>query len=340
MRRRASLVMSCLVVSALVVALLPAQTPPVHPGLAVIVPASEAELWYWDAEINRLLDGGELRLRQVSDDTLIEGRQHERLDQYYKGVRVFGGDLSRQLEDGVAISVLGTLYSHIDLDTVPRLTREDATALVEKLTAVALPSSRQPELVVLPMEDGSYRLAWRARVMTTAGMTMYFLDSNTGKITLKYDDLKTVVGTGRGILGDEKKVSARRYGAGYLAWDLLRPAAVITLNMRGDLEKTIDLVNGVYEMSFSDVATDDDNKWTDPVVVDAHVHAGWTQDYLFKRFNRQGLDNANIPIRNLVHAVYRHQIWQHPDEVVRLFFRSAFYCGDGMMLHGAGLPPQ
>ena len=32
-----------------------------------------------------------------------------------------------------------------------------------------------------------------------------------------------------------------------------------------------------------DFAVDADNAWADPAVVDAHVHAGWMEDYLFKQ---------------------------------------------------------
>jgi hypothetical protein len=43
----------------------------------------------WDATLTRMSRTGELRSRQLRDDTLLGGRTHERFDQYYRGVRVF-----------------------------------------------------------------------------------------------------------------------------------------------------------------------------------------------------------------------------------------------------------
>ena len=53
--------------------------------------------------------------------------------------------------------------------------------------------------------------------------------------------------------------------------------------MQEDLTRTIDFLNGVIPLFDSDLATDTDNVWTDGANVDAHVYAGWTYDYLFKR---------------------------------------------------------
>src|SRR4029453_16875387 len=55
----------------------------------------------WDVTIDGLVRQGELVVRKVRTDTLIEGRSHERYDQYYQGVRVFGGDIARQISNGV-----------------------------------------------------------------------------------------------------------------------------------------------------------------------------------------------------------------------------------------------
>ena len=63
---------------------------------------------------------GELRSRRIDADTLVAGREHEHFDQYYAGVPVFGGGATRQTENGLAISVYGTIYSDIALDVAFR----------------------------------------------------------------------------------------------------------------------------------------------------------------------------------------------------------------------------
>ena len=77
----------------------------------------------WDNTVNRMVRSRELQVRLEREDTLIQGRTIEQLDQLYKGVRVWGGSVSRQLEGSIAISIFGTLYADIDVDVVPALTQ-------------------------------------------------------------------------------------------------------------------------------------------------------------------------------------------------------------------------
>src|SRR5580765_1068174 len=68
-----------------------------------------------DRLVNAMLRTDDLRVRISSADTLIPGRRVEQLVQYYKGARVWGGDVARQLDGDTAISVFGTLYQDLDL---------------------------------------------------------------------------------------------------------------------------------------------------------------------------------------------------------------------------------
>jgi hypothetical protein len=70
-----------------------------------------AALRDWDATIDRLFRQGELARRKVHPDTLVAGRAHERYDQYIEGIRIVGGDLSRQIAKGVTESIFGRLHS-------------------------------------------------------------------------------------------------------------------------------------------------------------------------------------------------------------------------------------
>jgi thermolysin len=107
--------------------------------------------------------------------------------------------------------------------------------------------------------------------------------------------------------------------------------------MRGDWARVIDYLNGDTALAASDVASDTDNEWTDGAVGDAHVYTGWMYDYYFKRFNRRGLDNGDIPIVTLVHPVRRIDFFDLVEDL-QDFFLNAFYAGDGVMVYGVGLP--
>lgn len=312
-----------------------------HPGVRRLAPAGLTELRQEDARITAMMRAGELRIQRTTPDFALPGRTHERAAQYYKDVAVYGADVTRQLDNGQTVSVFGMLYSDIDLDVAPRLTREQAAALLRDLTGQVVGERRAPELTVLPLAGGGYALTWRARVMTRGALTVYFIDAHTGRVVKQISDLKTqtTIGLGTGVLGDDKKMSVRPNGSAFVAIDPLRPPEIITFDMQGNVDRTLDFLNGRIALGFGDVASDTDNAWGDGPTVDAHAYAGWTYDYFFKRFNRSGLDNHDIRILSLVHPVRRADLLSHSDDIVGLFYLNAFYAGDGIMVYGEGLPP-
>jgi|WetSurMetagenome_2_1015567.scaffolds.fasta_scaffold52272_2 Zn-dependent metalloprotease len=295
-------------------------------------------LRFWDSRMTSLQRSGELRLRRIDTDTMVAGREHERLDQMYGGVRVWGGELVRQLDNGQAVSVFGRLYEGIDLDTEPTLTPADAAVLVTGLTGVTLPAEHQPQLVILPRDEGGYALTYQARVVTGADIRVYFIDAKTGTVDFSYSDLQTAVGTGTGVLGDQKKISTTERSGVFRAWDQMRPATIYTFDMKGDLTRTNRFLNGELLLGESDMSSDADNVWDDAATVDGHVYAGLTYDYLYKRFGRQGLDGQNLRMSTLVHPVRREDAASQPSTVLNTYYLNAFYSGNGIMVYGEGLP--
>jgi thermolysin len=316
------------------------------PGRAATIAASSVQsLREWDAVTQSMLRSGELRVRQVRDDTQLPGRVTERADQYYRGVRVFGADISRQLDaQGVALSMFGNVYDGIAVSIDPRLAPEDVRQRVDALAGTAQAEDNAPELMVLPRDGGaSFRLAWRMRAVTAkADIIQYFLDASSGDVLMEYSDRQTqsAVGRATGVLGDSKKISVTGSSGSFTARDLLRPPLVETDDMKGDPLRSLAYLNGSLQLGAGDIAADSDNNWTDGAVNDAHVYSGFTYDYFFKRFGRRGLDNNNIRIRSLVNPVRRTStdfaqfFNRFPD-----FFVNAFYAGGGVMVYGVGLPP-
>ena len=308
-------------------------------GRRTVAAAGDRDARTWDAQIARLLRDGQLRSRGEEADLMLDGRSHERLDQYHEGVRVFGGELVRQAVGGQTVSVIGALYAGIRLDVEPAIGPRDAAAIVETLTGVARGPEPAPELVVLPKDDGGYALAYRLRVLTPEDLSVFFIDAGTGGIVLRYSDLQTTVGTGQGVHNDTKKVSTTARNGTYVAIDAMRPPAIYTYDLKGNLARTQAYLNGMLTLNDSDVAADADNDWTDTAAVDAHAYAGWTYDYLYKRFNRLGLDNRNLTMTSLVHPVRRDDWASAPSSVLNLYYLNAFYAGGGIMVYGEGLPP-
>ncbi len=312
--------------------------------LSTIAAVSSADLRSWDGAVNTMIRSGDLALRLERADTLIPGRTHERYTQLFKGVPVYGGDIARQVDDsGLTISIFGSLYEGIGIDTEPKLTSSDAQTLVEQDSGMELGPRRAPELLILPEEDQTYRLVYRARVATPEDIVLYFVDAKTGAIVDKRSDAHTqqsAVGLGNGVLGDRKKISASASGGAFVESDLLRPPLINTYDVKGSLGKVLSFLNGTSDLGPSDLATDTDNEWTDGANVDAHTYAGYTYDYYFKRFGRRGLDNANIRIRSITHPVNRQDFATVPSSVFGLYYVNAFYAGNGVMVYGEGLPPN
>ena len=309
-----------------------------------ITAASVQALRQWDAATASMLRSGDLRVRDTHDDTLVAGHVVERDDQYYRGVRVFGGDISRQIDgSGVVQSIFGNLYTDIAISPDPTLDEDAARARAVELAGQPQSDSARPELVVLPRDDGAYALAWRMRVVTPSmDIVQYFLDAASGEILMQYSDRESQAAVGRatGVLGDSKKISVSGTSGNYVARDLLRPPLVQTDDMRGDPNRTLDFLTGLVNLGAGDVASRSDLTWSDGAVDDAHVYAGYTYDYYYKRFGRAGLNDNNIRILSLVNPVHRtvddFRIYftRFPD-----FFVNAFYAGGGVMVYGVGLPP-
>ena len=305
-----------------------------------VAATSLGQIRSWDAAVDRMKRDGDLRVRATVDDTLMPGRVHERLDQFYNGVPVFGGDIVRQANGGLTVSIFGTLYQDIAIAVEPALSADRARDIVEHLAGVALGPSRQPTLVVLP-DGGGHRLAYRAVAFTPGDGIEYFIDAASGLVVRQYSaaERQSAIGRGTGVLGDDKKVSTSTNVSGtYTSEDFLRPPDIATFDMHASLTKVVRFLNGVAGLTLSDLATSADNVWSDGAVVDAHAYAGYVYDYYFKRFGRRGLDGNNIRLLGLVHPVSQADVLSQPPDVQRLYYTNAFYAGGGVMVYGEGLP--
>jgi thermolysin len=310
-----------------------------------IAPDSAIATRDWGTIVDRMVRGDELRVRLERADTLLAGRSVEQLTQYYKGLRVWGGGVARQSDGASLVSVFGTVYQDLDLNVAPAVSRDAARETLEALGGTLLLPDTEPELVILPSGDGALTLAWVGEVMLRRDIVRFFLDAATGRIVRRYSMAQrqaanAAIGSGTGVLGDDKKVSATPTSGTFLASDPLRPPAILTYDMKGDVNRSLRVLTNLTPLVTADIASNTSNHWTDAAVVDAHAYAGYTYDYYFKRFGRRGLDNADHRLNNMVHLVKRDDIFTAPGDILD-FYENAFYCGEcagGVMVYGEGLP--
>jgi Zn-dependent metalloprotease len=320
--------------------------PTVAPGVRQTLSASGQLAVAWGDRIEDMSRAGRLRLRSSVADTMIEGRVHDRFDQYAGEARIFGAQIVRQRSASGVETVFGDLYpDDLGMATVPRLSADAASTRIVEIVGRAPIGRRAPELVVLPIDDGSFRLTWFTHVLVKGDALAVFVDAQTGDEVLRYSDLhrQSAVGTGTGVLGDRKKLATRQVSSGFLADDTLRPPSLITYDLKGAYFRAIAILDGDFPAAQSDIASDTDNVWTDGAVVDAHAYIGYTYDYYFQRFGRRGLDNNNRPIRGLVHPARPSDALSIFGDI-EVFFDNAGWCSacgsdeQGYMYFGVGIP--
>ena len=328
---------------AALVALLPATAfAQGRPTALAATRADAATLRATDDLVESLVRSRTLRIRTSESDPLVADRRHERFDQYHRGVRIVGGDVTRQTGSDGTVSVFGMLHSGVDIDVDPALSADRARDAI----AAAVNGRRfggDAELVVLPLPDG-YHLAYAGQAIAGLEIVDVYVDAKSGSLLQQYSDFAREIGTGKGAYGDDKKVSARSASGTFLADDPMRPAPITTYDMKGSLARTTAILNRQVTVATSDIGADTDNVWTDSTVVDAHVYAGWYYDFLFKRFNRRGLDGNNLRMAILTHPVRRDDIASAPSDVLGLYYVNAFFCstcgpdGRGTVTFGEGAP--
>ena len=278
-----------------------APTAPVGRRSIDVYATNTTELRTWDRTIDQMVRANQLLVVDSRPDPDIEGRRHESLVQYYQGIPVFGGGLSRQAAQGVAVSIIGTVFEGISIDPAPTLSADQVVRALSDETSGARLAGDAPSLLIFPTLGGGYRLAYRA-TMTDA--KTYIVDATSGGVLWTIDEIKTqgLVGVGTGVLGDSKKMSTTSAAGGFRTQDQLRPAPIRTFDTRGSDATLNRILQPPGVAVDADYSVDADNTWADPPVVDTHVHAGWVEDYFYKQVGWTAIDNRRGTITAAVHS--------------------------------------
>jgi len=304
------------------------------------------DLLTWDRFVTDEVRVGSLRLRSQTTDPALPQRTVERFEQRHEGVRVWGAEVVRDSERGLPISIFGLVVPELSLSVQPSLSPEAARQMLKSRDGDEAVLLSSPELVIVGLDGGVYQLAYSAAVAGNGSVSRIFIDAYTGAELIRYSEVQTegAIGTGTGVLGDRKKLSVDLNGGVYVAFDRLRPPIIETFDMRGNLARTKLLERGQAPYTVADLAADADNIWTDPAVVDAHVHVSWTYDFYFKRFGRSGLDGRNGPIDIVVNGVTQQGALALTGADFN-YAVNANWCdvcgpgGRGRMFFGNGIPP-
>ena len=258
----------------------------------------------WDDTVDLEVRTGGLRRYETRPNLYLPDRRSERFAQYHEGVPVYGADLIRQTEAGLATAILGTLFTGIDVDTTPGLSPAEARAAFYAMSAPPFGLVGEPSLWVLPLGDGEYALAWRG---TLSSFRDVFIDAGTGETLFEVSRIRhQAVGLGTGVLGDRRKMATESIGGTFRTRDALRPAAIGTYDLENDETRFLSTLMAMFDGApppLAALAADADNVWDDGTVVDVHPGAGWSYDYLATRLGWAGIDGRDGDITAFVHPV-------------------------------------
>ncbi len=270
------------------------------------------------------------------------GIQHQKFQQYYKGIKVEYGTYTAHAKNG-RIQMLSGEFKKIDkLNTTPGLSKNAAlqaaltqvgatTYMWQSLENEAWIKTEQAnnnatfypegELVIIEnYKNRKNRKAYRKPVLAykfdiyadqPRSREYVYVDAQSGKIVHSNAIIKHVEATGTVATkySGTKTITTDSYNSSFRLRDYSRGGGVFTYDMN---EGT----NYANALDF----TDDDNDWTaaewdnaekDNAALDAQYGAQATYDYFLSKFNRNSYNDAGATIISYVHydANYENAFW-------------------------------
>jgi Zn-dependent metalloprotease len=227
-------------------------------------------------EANRALFGirsaaSELRLDQIEPDTQL-GWYHVRLDQYFRGVPVWGRQLVVHLDEQLRVtSANGEFQPNIDIPVEPALSAADAAD-------VALRNLTEQQLE--PFE----RLNVKTNLLPDRTRLMIYVDQQ-GKATLTW--YVTIL-------------TERPLGQWRFFVHAQRPLVVHAFDSLSNAKRRVTYTAGNSTRLPGRKLIDEGERSRDPVAQAAHDGAGIVYDYFFNNFQRDGIDGQGGAIVSTV----------------------------------------
>jgi len=282
----------------------------------------------------------ELTLFRADQDDL--GQTHVRLNQVYRGLPVFGGQLITHLDVTDVGSIdhrkiefaNGRVFPAARLvNTIPRISPAQAIEIAKAAVGYKGNFAQEPtaELVILPRAVKESRdlpgavLTYKVELLILDGSQstadhLYFVNAHNGQIEWHYDNLQR--GTGNSMYSGVVGIGTTFNGSVFVMQD----------NSRGGLFTTdmLDQFAGNFEVG--SIYSDPDDNWGDgtrfnrqTAGVDAHFGTEMTWDYYRNRYGRFGLNNAGFQMLSRTHygSNYNNAFWLDDSKCV------SFGDGDG-----------
>ncbi len=252
----------------------------------------------------------EIVLRKIDDD--LNGMRHLRLDQYYRGLKVIGGELVAHFSpQGVLRQVNGHTEADLELDVTPAIAANTASeaAIQDLKSFFGTGKPADPELVIFPWEGTTY-LSYRLFIYsdTPMGRWEYFVDAKTGAIIFKANRIMDTdaIGTGIGVMGlTRNHLDVDFTGSTYQMRNNTRQTTNNPHGHNGQMPAGNYLQTNIAGASLpGTIATDADNNWnaggSQAAAVDGHVYSALVYDWWLSQFNRNSYTNTGTSMLTIV----------------------------------------
>jgi bacillolysin len=252
---------------------------------------------------------------------------HLRMQQTYKGVHVYGGEMILHKKDNEDVSLLnGHFYPTPQIENVKPSLSEDKigklaildvgkTSIVKPMTATEMVMLKyekpKTELIIYHQNekaDGE-RLAYHVTVRPNfLERWIYVIDANSGEILDKYNHTCTLDGTAKATASDlngvSKSINTYQSGSSYLLIDatksMFKGGAVKADDPQGVIW-TIDALGSKVseDLSIRQISSTN-NSWNNATGVSAHFNAGVAYDYYKNTHARTSLNGKGGTIVSII----------------------------------------
>jgi bacillolysin len=255
---------------------------------------------------------------------------HTRLQQMYKGIPVYGGEIITHSNGAETDMLNGRYYPSPNLpDVTPKVSANKATEIaqnhIKNQSHVASLSPAQQsllkyskaktELLIYHQNEDfdSEQLAWRVELRPNfVERWQYFVNAKTGAIINNYNHTCALDGpataTARDLNNINRSIKTYQKGSAYVMIDADRPMFKGGAVNLSDPQGVIWTINGnnttPEKLDWAQVQSAN-NTWNNPTAVSAHYNAGIAYDYFLKTHNRNSLNGRGgsiISIINLTEA--------------------------------------
>lgn len=258
------------------------------------------------------------------------GFENQKLQQYYKGIKVEHGRLNAISKNGNLSKVVGRYVSVENLNVTPSLTEKQALEFALKhinaekyIWENEEQEKPKGELVIIEQNPRSKKpepkLAYKFNISTKLPFSSLkiYVDANNGEVIYKASLIKHTEGTAQTRYSGTRTIETEQTGSQFRLRDNTRGSGIHTFNM-----------NSSSSYSSATDFLDDDNNWTfseynnsnkDNAALDLHWGVMQTYDYFLNEHGRNSMDNNGFQVRAYAHfgSNFDNAQWDGNEEVIR-----------------------